>query len=174
VSCFVAHNDIKPTKQWQDEILAALGSCNALLALLHEGFHASLWTDQEIGFVMGRNLPAFAVMVGEEPYGFINRFQAFNGNRKAPEALAHEIVEAFLDHPPMAAAISEGLVSALENCRTYKEAMERMGRLETIVVWDPAYARRLRDAVKSNLTIAKAYHVPGRIEELIKRFEGVA
>ena len=174
VSCFVAHKDIRPTTQWQDEILAALGSCDALLALLHEGFHASPWTDQEIGVVMGRGLPVFAVMFDEDPYGFISRFQAFNGNRKAPEALAREIIEAFLEHAPMATAISEGLVSSFENSRTYGEAFERIGRLETIVVWNPTYAGRLRKAVKSNLTIAKAYHVPGRIEELIKRFEGAA
>ncbi len=68
ISCFVAHEDIKPTREWQDEIEAALATCDALLALLHPGFHESLWTDQEIGYVMGRGLPAFAVRLGEEPY----------------------------------------------------------------------------------------------------------
>jgi hypothetical protein len=30
ISCFVAHNDIEPTKEWQREIEAALASCDAL------------------------------------------------------------------------------------------------------------------------------------------------
>lgn len=91
ISSFVAHNDIEPTKEWQDEIEGALASCDALIALLHPDFHGSNWTDQEIGFAMGRGVPTFAVRLGKDPYGFIGRFQAFNGIGKSAESLAREI-----------------------------------------------------------------------------------
>src|SRR5258708_21866172 len=54
ISGFVAHNDIKPTLEWQAQIETALATCDALVALLHDKFHESKWTDQEIGFAMGR------------------------------------------------------------------------------------------------------------------------
>src|ERR1700722_735851 len=57
ISGFVAHNDIEPTVEWQTEIETALATCDALVALLHENFHDSNWTDQEIGFAMGRGVP---------------------------------------------------------------------------------------------------------------------
>jgi hypothetical protein len=41
ISSFVAHSDIEPTLQWQNEIQTALATCDALIALLHPGFHAS-------------------------------------------------------------------------------------------------------------------------------------
>jgi hypothetical protein len=98
ISCFVAHNDIEPTAEWCAEIEAALATCEALVALLHPTFHESNWTDQEIGFVMGRGLPTFAVHLGQDPYGFIGRFQAFNGYGKDPLELARDLFDAFLKH----------------------------------------------------------------------------
>jgi TIR domain len=56
ISAFVAHRDIEPTREWQDEIELALNTADAFVALLAEGFHASKWTDQEIGFAMGRGI----------------------------------------------------------------------------------------------------------------------
>src|SRR6266700_3601506 len=68
ISSFVAHNDIEPTLEWQTQIETALASCEALVALLHDKFHQSNWTDQEIGFAMGCGVPAFAVRFNETPY----------------------------------------------------------------------------------------------------------
>jgi len=84
ISSFVAHNDIEPTTEWQNQIETALSTCDALVALLHEKFHESKWTDQEVGFAMGRGVPVYSVHFGEAPYGFIGRFQAFNGVKTDP------------------------------------------------------------------------------------------
>ena len=76
VSCFVAHEDIEPTSVWVEEILSALFSADALLALITDKFYESQWTDQEIGIAIGRNLPIWACRLGNDPHGFIGRFQA--------------------------------------------------------------------------------------------------
>jgi len=76
ISGFVAHEDIHPTKAWQDEIENALGSMDCLVALMTQDFHESEWTDQEVGFAFGRGVPIIAVRLGRNPYGFIGKFQA--------------------------------------------------------------------------------------------------
>src|SRR6266545_6066970 len=38
VSCFVAHDDIRPTQTWQDEIENALASMDGFVALMTAGF----------------------------------------------------------------------------------------------------------------------------------------
>ena len=76
ISAFIAHVDIAPTKKWQDEIELALSTADALVAMLTPGFHESKWTDQEIGFAMGRSLPILTIRLGEDPYGFLAREQA--------------------------------------------------------------------------------------------------
>lgn len=88
-SCFVAHEDIHPTKAWQDEIENALTTMDAFVALLTEDFHDSLWTDQEVGFALGRGVPILAVKLGKDPYGFIGKFQALScGWKEAPLGIA--------------------------------------------------------------------------------------
>src|ERR1700710_268345 len=61
LSCFVAHKDVEPTTEWQTEIETALATADSMVALLHPDFHKSKWTDQEIGYAMGRDIPIFAV-----------------------------------------------------------------------------------------------------------------
>lgn len=78
ISSFVAHEDIHPTKAWQDEIENALSSMDGFVALMTEGFHDSNWTDQEVGFAVARGVPIIAVRLGKDPYGFIGKFQALS------------------------------------------------------------------------------------------------
>lgn len=76
VSCFVAHEDIHPTQEWQDEIANALASMDAFVAVMTESFHESEWTDQEVGYAVARGVPIIAAKLGRDPYGFIGKFQA--------------------------------------------------------------------------------------------------
>jgi hypothetical protein len=56
IDAFVAHDDIKPTLLWQDVIEEHLAEMDGLLAVLTPGFHESDWTDQEVGFGLGRGV----------------------------------------------------------------------------------------------------------------------
>ena len=91
ISSFVAHKDIKPTEEWQDVILSALTTCDGMLALLHDGFHESKWTDQEIGYGLGRKLLIVAVDLGTTPYCFIGKYQALP--KQDASTLAKRLVE---------------------------------------------------------------------------------
>ena len=46
ISSFVAHEDIEPSREWQNEIEAGLQTMDALAAILMEGFKESNWCDQ--------------------------------------------------------------------------------------------------------------------------------
>lgn len=106
ISGFVAHEDIRPNKEWQNEIENALSSMNALVALMTEGFHESDWTDQEIGFAFGRGLPIVAVKLGMDPYGFLGKFQALSCNW---ETSATEIAKVLIQNPNMLNAYIESV-----------------------------------------------------------------
>jgi hypothetical protein len=119
VDCFVAHEDIEPTREWQSEIESALATMDAFVALLTEDFHDSDWTDQEVGFALGRGIPMISVSLGKAPYGFIGRFQALACNwDDAPlgilRLLAKEagMVEAFVVAVEGCSSWDHGLISA--------------------------------------------------------------
>ncbi|SRR6266566_2934756 len=172
ISCFVAHSDIEPTLEWQTQIETALATCDALVALLHDKFHESKWTDQEIGFAMGRGVPAFAVRLGETPYGFIGRFQAFNGNGKAPITLAGEIFESFRKNKQTQQRMAEVIVRMFENSSSFAEAKRVMGYLEELEVWEPSFSGRIEDAVQLNNQVEGSFGVPNRVEKLAQKWKG--
>ncbi len=150
VSSFIAHNDIEPTSEWQTQIETALATCDALVALLHQDFHASNWTDQEIGFAMGRGVPAFAVSFGQDPYGFIGRFQAFNGKNKTAAELARELFEAYRKNKQTQRRMGEVLVGLFEESGSFADAKVRIAYLEDLEVWEPSFSTRVRSAAGSH------------------------
>jgi len=96
VSGFVAHEDIEPTKEWENEIFLALSSAHALAAFLTVDFHKSKWTDQEVGIVLGRGILVIPVRIGIDPYGFMARRQAMTGNLENIEQLAMDLINILL------------------------------------------------------------------------------
>lgn len=84
IASFVAHDDIEPTRAWQDEIESALRSMDAFAALLVDGFKTSNWCDQEVGFAVARGVPVVPVRLGQDPYGFIGRIQGTVGHLDKP------------------------------------------------------------------------------------------
>jgi len=112
ISAFVAHEDIHPTKEWQDEIENALFSMDAFVALMTEEFHDSIWTDQEVGVAFGRSVPIISVKLGKDPYGFIGKFQALSCSW---ESAAKEIVRILVKHERMLSAY----IKAVENCSSF-------------------------------------------------------
>lgn len=109
ISCFVAHEDIHPTKVWQDEIENALASMDGFVALMTESFHDSDWTDQEVGYAVARGVPIIAVRLGKDPYGFIGKFQALSCTWLAA---VEDIVKVLIKNDLMLNAYTH----ALRNC----------------------------------------------------------
>jgi hypothetical protein len=93
-TCFVAHTQIEPSQDWQDVIERALASCHALVAYVTEEFHASLWTDQEVGWALGRGVPVVPVNAGSQPYGFFGAIKAIQGGQLTPWQLSMPVFRA--------------------------------------------------------------------------------
>lgn len=114
VAAFVAHEDIHPTRAWQEEIENALHSMDGFVAIMTDGFHDSLWTDQEVGFALARGVPVIAVRLGKDPYGFLGKFQALSTDwDAAPEG----IVKLLINRDRMFSAYLE----ALRECTGWDE-----------------------------------------------------
>lgn len=150
LTAFVAHNDIEPTAEWQNEIETALSTCEVLIALMHNGFKESSWTDQEVGFAMGRGLPVFSVRYDQDPYGFIGRFQAFNGNGKTADILAKEIFDVLRQHKQTQRRMADVLVARFESSYSFQNAKSNIGLLEELNIWNPNYSERIEKAVENN------------------------
>ncbi len=93
LSCFVAHKDIEPAKQWQQEIKKALNSMEIMFCLITENSCKSLWVNQEIGFALARNIPIIPIKLGNyDPKGFISEIQAMSLDVKKLESNTSDII----------------------------------------------------------------------------------
>ena len=171
VSSFVAHNDIEPTREWQDEIETALATCDGMLVLLHPGFHQSEWTDQEIGYAIGRQLFVVAARFGADPYGFIRRFQAMEGDNKTSADLAAELFDILCKHRQTRKRISEGVMECFKQSDSFACAKENITLLEMLNYWDASLSAQARSASRSNGQIRNAWEVPERLEIFIAQME---
>jgi hypothetical protein len=97
VARFVAHEDIHPTARWQAEIERGLATMDALVAILTPGFRDSVWTNQEIGFALGRGVKIISLRMGEDPPGFISAEQAIPQQQRMAIDVAPVIVELLSD-----------------------------------------------------------------------------
>lgn len=167
VDGFVAHVDIQPTQNWQDTIERALAECDALIAFLHSGFHDSLWTDQEVGFVRGRGVLVVPVRLGSDPYGFIGRYQALRGLDDAAK-LARAIVDCLTDHELTARSMDSALVQAIEDSPSFAAARARVAFAEDYVRWTPELLRQLEGATASNRQVRESTGVPALIRQIVE------
>ena len=171
ISSFVAHNDIEPTLEWQAEIEKALATCDAMVALLREGFHASKWTDQEIGYAMGRDRQVIAVRLGQDPYGFIGRFQGITGAGLTPVVLSVQIFNILKKDIRTKDRIAYGLVASFESSDSFAQARNRATLLARAEFWDRTLSARCLAAVEKNGQINGASRVPGQVANIIKKHE---
>lgn len=100
ISGFVAHEDIHPTLEWQAEIERGLSTMDAMVAIHTPDFSKSMWTQQEIGFALGRGVKVISLKMGEDPTGFISKRQALPRLNRTAEQIAKEI-ETLLSQDPL-------------------------------------------------------------------------
>ncbi len=171
ISAFVAHADIEPTKEWENEIINALDLADGMVTLLHKGFHESKWTDQEVGYAIARRILVISVSFGETPYGFMGRYQALPGFGKSYEQLAEEIYRIFLTNPRSSRRMAETLVNQFVASNSFETAKRNMATLENVQYWDDNFSKQTRKAVKENHQISGAWGVPEALENLIEKWE---
>lgn len=87
ISGFVAHEDIHPTALWEQEIERALHAMDAMVAVHTVGFSKSFWTQQEVGFALGRGVKVISFKIGEDPTGFISKRQALPRRKRTAEQI---------------------------------------------------------------------------------------
>jgi hypothetical protein len=172
VAAFVAHEDIEPSLEWQAEIELALRSMHAMAALLTPGFHASSWTDQEIGVAFGRAVLVIPVRLPENPYGFIAKNQGLRGDLSQPATLASAMVDILLKRDRTAEPTREGLVVGVETAVSFAQAKMVTAKIETVHGLTTEQLERLEVAIGSNGQVGGSHGIPARLRALVARSGG--
>lgn len=160
IDTYVAHDNIKPTSQWQDEIEAALMTCDALVALLTPDFIESRWCDQEVGAVLGRGRCIVGVKQGALPHGFIGKYQAINGDESAYAAweIASRVVDALWINAQARPLMARPAVVAYAQSTSFDNARENYARVLELrpAEWSDQMVEMAEGAGKENRQVGEA------------------
>jgi len=167
ITSFVAHPDIEPTKQWQEQIELRLRTCDALAALMVNNFHKSNWADQEIGFALGRDLFVIPIKTGKDPYGFMGKVQAITFTEI--NELTTTIFKSLLANKKTNIKMSYAIMYKFEKSNSFSEAKSNFNLIEQIECWDEKLFGKLKLACDNNSQISQAFNIPKKISSLITR-----
>lgn len=149
---FVAHEDIEPTTEWQGEIEYALHSMNCLVALMTEGFHKSKWTDQEVGFALGRNLKVITVSMGVDPYGFVGKIQAIRWTKGDAKNLGWQVYKRL----PFFTTEEDAFVEAVESADSFDDAVVLAKLFSNLEPMSEAGVKRIAEIAVGNRFIRES------------------
>jgi hypothetical protein len=134
ISAFVAHETIDALEKWQKVILQGLDSMEIMLAFITDDFHESVWTNQEVGYALARNIPILSLKIDKsDPQGFISDTQALKGDFSNIIASVPAIYKLIAKKLGNQNRLQVGLVDAFVNSPEWSETTKRFNRLEAHV-----------------------------------------
>ena len=134
ISSFVAHDSIQPLTIWQTEILNGLESMEIMLALVTDDFHESVWTNQEIGFALGRNIPIVPLKLQRrDPGGFVGKHQALKCRYDNVTEAAPNVYKILADKLGNRERLQTSLVRAFVDAPDFFETKRRFDRMTSVV-----------------------------------------
>lgn len=131
ISCFVAHDDIRPAKSWPKEIVHALKTMDVMLLFVTSGFHKSFWVNQEIGFALGRGTLIVPLKLSQtDPKGFAGSIQAVTGKIEYMQAAAKKVYSALLEEDDLRQRLQGALIRAFVESENFNVAIKRLREME--------------------------------------------
>jgi hypothetical protein len=170
ISSFVAHEDIEPTKEWQEEIEKSLFSMDAMCAVLMPGFKESNWTDQEVGVAVGRGVLVIPILKELDPYGFIGKYQGFQAQGKNIAQVAEAVFLIITKNSKTRNKIISCLVDLLLLSNDKSAALERISALKKIndLPTERIFQMKTRFIENQNL---KDNEIISNFNDLIKKYD---
>ena len=147
-----------------------------MLAFLTDNFHESAWTNQEIGYALGKAIPIISVKFErKDPIGFIGTKQALRGDINHAEQSAAAIYKLLVEKLGQHGRLRQTLVSAFCTTPNFNETRDRFDRLgEIISTLSDDEVDQIQAAYSSNEQLNGAFYLiyHDRLINFMKRCTG--
>jgi hypothetical protein len=132
---------------------------HVLAALITPEFHASPWTDQEVGWALGRGVLVLPVRLGVNPYGFTGKIQGISGDLEKPKTLAKSIFKTLLANQQTHGEMRRGFVTALCDSGSYIQSIMLRDYIPEIPDFTDEEKAAMREACEKNDQLSNAHKV---------------
>jgi len=164
---FLAHEDIKPSTEWEERILKELRTCDIFLTVLTEDFKNSEWTGQETGIAFVTDKIIIALKVDIDPYGFISRFQALNVNKRIISETSKQIIQVIAEKGNLAKLINS-LIRGFSKSRNFAQANDNVAYLKLLE--DKLSEDQVTEIIRAAFNNSQIYDEKWNAGPFVKRF----
>lgn len=153
ITSFVAHEDIKPSKEWLKEIERALNSMDCMSAMMYDNFHDSKWCDQEVGIALGRGITVIPLILDKDPYGFLGEYQGIKIKGMMPKDLAQIVFKMLCENSNTRQKYLSCLANLLLSSNNTEDAIKWLSLMEEIPSTDIEFWRNIQIHVNDNTVL---------------------
>lgn len=132
ITLFVAHDSIPIDAEWEPEIAEALRTCDAGAVFVHQGLHDSYYCMQEVGWLLGRDIPIARLLFDDAPKGLLGSRQGINARALKPDEVAAAVLGYVADKPELRPQLATSLVHAMKGSPAFRVTDAVWARLHTI------------------------------------------
>ena len=151
LSVFLAHEDIRPTVDWQNELVYNLRGCDIFMPILTSEFCNSEWTNQETGFAFALDKTILPLKINTNPSGFISRVQAFTCEERFIKFYCKKIINLIKEKPLFKESLKDCLIRSLEKAYNFDNANDKIAILKDFDTFSDDQANNLiRIFIKNN------------------------
>ena len=166
----MAHEDIEPTKEWQNEIEVALHSMDALTAILTEGFRESSWCDQEIGVAVGRDVLIVPIRRGIDPYGFIGKYQGIQSLGKNSGEVARAVFDSLISSDKTKVKVLRSLCLTISQSSDAEESLKKIAILKEVKNIPKDNLDQLKGLIEENELLMSSAKLKRAVNALFKLY----
>lgn len=165
INAIMASRSIRPGAVWAQTILEHLEASSALLCIASRGYTDSAWCQQEIGWAIGRSIPALWIRYDstEQSVGFLKDKQELRATNPVNEAEIARAVGAWLVREQETQEETRAtLLRALTFSSTYQQTRDIADVLATLDSLTDDEWKQIDDAAVSNRQVREAFFYSGR------------
>jgi len=170
MEAFLAHDDIKPTEEWQKRILEELNSTQVFMPLLTEQFLKSIWTDQETGIAVAKDCLIIPLKVTEDPHGFISRYQALKVKVDLLKTCS-EIMNTVAGHPLLGHEMRSLIIEMLGESWSYANAAKNAEILDSLSGYTPGQIKKIARYISENSQIYDSFDAKDILRPFFRAYQ---
>ena len=167
---FLAHEDINPSREWQDEIHRNLRECDVFIPYITKKFKESKWTDQECGIAYAHSKLIIPLEVELAPYGFINKYQSLKFDPEYILSGTVKIVQTILDNKRFG-DLKELIIEQFIGSKNFDSANVFSSILKDYPTFSEEEVKRISKGSFKNNQVLGAFHAQSFLKKIIDEYE---
>lgn len=172
IDVFLAHEDIEPSTQWQEELIKELKACHIILPIITSDFYNSPWANQEVGFALARDIPIVPIHAGRIPCGFIARYQALKYDESEANNTCKALADIIVKQSQLRSLFLDKVIENFGKSESFRQAQMRS---EIVFSLNSMYSKRQRNRIialaSENSQIYGSYTCKRLLASFISEFD---